>query len=250
MSKMGLLERVLEPGALGVVFQPVYEVHDSGLRPHYVEGLIRGPRDTSLEPPEILFEYARNKGREVELDRCCIATLLQAARRLPEPLRLGINVHASTLARDPEFLAFLGDTAAAAGIDVERLVFEIVEHVLPWDLQCFRTALEGLREIGVAIALDDVGRGQSNYMMILECRPHYFKIDRYFVHGAGSDFYRTALLASVAQLAFPFGARVVAEGVESQADLQAVCSAGIGLVQGFLFGQPGPDIKELNVPSA
>jgi EAL domain-containing protein (putative c-di-GMP-specific phosphodiesterase class I) len=232
-----LIDRVLEPGALSVRFQPVYEVTQALPACHYVEALIRGPRGTTLETPDILFEYARKKNQESAVDKACVATILCAARRLPSRLSLGINVHASTLALDPEFLSFLGDTAEHEGISVSRLVIEIVEHAPPWDLAGFHNSLEGLRSIGARIALDDVGLGHSNYMMILECRPHYFKIDRYFVHGAKGDFYRQAVLTSVSQLARPFGARVIAEGVETPADLAAARASGIDLVQGYLFGE-------------
>src|SRR6185295_18002860 len=187
-----------------------------------------------------------------DVDRACVSTVLRAARSFRDDVQLGINVHASTLAMDPEFLMFLGDAAATSGIAVERLVIEIVEHAPPWDVRAFRNALDGIRSIGARIALDDVGLGQSNYMMIVECRPHYFKIDRYFVHGALTDFYRQAVLASVAQLARPFGARVVAEGVESEADLAAARAVGIDLVQGYLFGRPhsGADARTDNILGA
>lgn len=249
MSERRLIDAILEPGALSVRFQPVYDVSDRELRWHYVECLIRGPRGTSAEQPEILFEYARRMNREAEADRASLATILHAARALPAQTRLGVNVHASTLARDPEFLPFLGDAARHSGIGVERLVVEIVEHAPPWDVAALRNALDGLRSIGADIALDDVGLGHSNFKMILECRPSYFKIDRYFVHGAEPDFHRQAVLASVAQLALPFAARVVAEGVESEADLRAARAAGIHLVQGYYFGKPcsGTDFKTANL---
>jgi len=116
-----------------------------------------------------------------------------------------------------------------------RLVVEIVEHAPVWDVEAFRNVLGGLRAIGARVALDDVGLGHSNYLMILECRPDYFKIDRHFVHGAHADFYRQAVLRSVAQVAVPFGAQVVAEGVEAPEDLAAVRAAGIALAQGWLL---------------
>jgi EAL domain-containing protein (putative c-di-GMP-specific phosphodiesterase class I) len=259
MTDRCLIERILEPGALSVRFQPVYEVRGQAARCHYSECLIRGPQGTSVEPADILFEYARKKNREGEVDRACVSTILRAAQGLHADVDLGINVHASTLAMDPEFASFLADSAGAVGISTERLVIEIVEHAPPWDVACFRTALDGLRCIGTRIALDDVGLGQSNFMMILECRPDYFKIDRYFVRGAGTDFYRQAVLAAVAQLARPFGARVVAEGVETDEDLATARAAGIDLFQGYLFGAPCPaqDVadkpctgRERPVPSA
>jgi EAL domain-containing protein (putative c-di-GMP-specific phosphodiesterase class I) len=235
-----LIDRVLEPGALTAAFQPVCEVREGALRTHYLEALIRGPRGTSVEAPNVLFEYARRKNRAAELDRACVRAVLSAASSLPAHTRIGLNIHASTLALDPEFLNALGDAASANGISAERLVVEIVEHAPPWDVSGFRNGVAGLRAIGARIALDDIGLGHSNYMMILECRPDYFKIDRYFVHDARTDFYRRAVLASVAQLARPFGAQVVAEGVETADDLLAAREAGISLFQGWLMSGAHP----------
>ena len=234
------MDSIVRPGALAVRFQPVFHTADGGPHVHYFEALIRGPQGTSVEAPEVLFEYARRKGCSAVVDAACVRAALFEARALPANARLGLNVHASTLALDPEFLNVVGDTASASGIDPARLVLEVVDHAPPWDVAGFRNGLDGLRAIGARIALDDIGLGQSNYRMILECRPDYFKVDGYFVRGAASDFYRQAVLGSVAQLARPFGAQVVAEGVESVDDLRAVRAAGIDLVQGWLLGAAQP----------
>jgi EAL domain-containing protein (putative c-di-GMP-specific phosphodiesterase class I) len=234
------MDLVLRPGALTVAFQPVFEVQGEALRTHYLEALIRGPRGTAVESADVLFEYARRKNRAADLDRACVHTVLAEARRLPGSCRIGLNIHASTLALDPEFLNVLGDALSLYGIHPGRLIVEIVEHAPPWDVDGFRNGLAGLRDIGARIALDDIGLGHSNYLMILECRPDYFKIDRHFVRGARHDFYRQAVLASVAQLARPFGAQVVAEGVEAAEDLEAVRASGIGLVQGWLLSEAHP----------
>ena len=238
MPDADLLQRILSPGALRVFFQPVCEA--ANRRPHYYEGLVRGPVGTTVESPEVLFEYVRRKNRSADADRACVRAILQEARHLPSDTRLGLNIHASTLALDPEFLNFLGDTAAANAIAPSRLVVEIVEHAPPWDVKGFRNGLACLRDIGARVALDDIGLGHSNYLMVLECRPEYLKIDRYFVHGCHADFYRQAVLDSVVHLARPFGAQVVAEGVEDEADLDAVRNAGIGLIQGWLLDPPRP----------
>ena len=240
MTERFLLDRILEPGSLSVDFQPVLEVHGSRPRPHYLEALIRGPRGTSAESPSILFEYARKKSRESAVDRACVEAILNAAKGLPADATLGINVHASTLAMDAKFVDYLATALEAHGLSPRRLIVEVVEHAPPWDVKGFRSALKSLRALGVLIALDDIGLGHSNYMMILECRPDYFKVDRHFVNGCHKDFHRRAVVASVAQLARPFGARVVAEGVEDPADLVALKRLGITLIQGFLFGMPLP----------
>ena len=91
MTEPSLMDRILDPGALSVRFQPVYEVHASVTLGHYLECLIRGPRGTSVESPEILFEYARNKNRESDVDRRCVSVILEAARNVPPHVRLGLN---------------------------------------------------------------------------------------------------------------------------------------------------------------
>jgi EAL domain-containing protein (putative c-di-GMP-specific phosphodiesterase class I) len=240
VSDRFLLDRILERGSLSVHFQAVLDLQSTPLQAHYLEALVRGPRGTTAEAPSILFEYARKKSKEALVDRACVEGILEAAATLPPDLLIGINVHASTLAMDGGFVDFLASALGAHGFSPRRVVIEIVEHAPPWDVVSFRAALTGLRRLGARIALDDVGLGHSNYMMICECRPDYLKIDRYFVDGCHGDFHRRAVLASVAQLARPFGARVVAEGVESVEDMVSLRRLGITLVQGFLFGQPAP----------
>jgi EAL domain-containing protein (putative c-di-GMP-specific phosphodiesterase class I) len=137
-------------------------------------------------------------------------------------------------------VAFLDRAASSAGFATESVVVEIVEHNRPRDTAAFQRGLRELRGLGVRIAVDDVGLGEANLLMILACRPDYLKVDRYFVHGSRADFHRQAVLTSIVQLARPFGARVIAEGVETEADLQAVQTVGFDLVQGYLFGQPCP----------
>ncbi len=248
MSDRFLLDRILEPGSLSVRLQPVLELHGGAVHPHYFEALIRGPRGTSAESPAILFEYARKKSKESLVDRACVAAILDETRGMPEDMVLGINVHASTLAMDAGFVEFLAALLQARGLSPSNTVIEVVEHAPPWNIGGFRAAILALRALGTRIALDDVGLGQSNYMMILEGRPDYLKVDRHFVDGCHRDFYRRAVLASVAQLARPFGARVVAEGIEDPADLTALRRLGISLVQGYLLAKPAP-VAEIVIPT-
>jgi EAL domain-containing protein (putative c-di-GMP-specific phosphodiesterase class I) len=234
-----LLDALLEPGRLSVVFQPIFEV-GSAVKLHALECLIRGPRGTNAENPAVLFEYVRRKRAEAAIDRACVAAALKEAALLPGAATFNVNVHASTLARDTGFSDFLLERAAEAGIPPTRLVLEIVEHAPPLDVPGFRRALSELREAGVTIALDDVGLGQSNYKMILDVRPDIYKLDRYLVSGAWSDPYRQVILDSLARMVRRLEARAVAEGVEDRSELVAVEAAGIDLVQGFLFSKPLP----------
>ncbi|HSP17190.1 MAG TPA: EAL domain-containing protein [Thermoanaerobaculia bacterium] len=238
MSDRTRLDEVLAPGGVRVVFQPIFEVIGDGVRVHSLECLSRGPKGTSMERADVLFDYVRLKREESAVDRLCIDVALREASNLPASTRLNINVHASTLGRDPGFVRFMRSAAERNAIAMDRVVVEIIEHSPAWDGRSFQAALEALRDAGVAIALDDVGIGHSNYRMILDCRPEYLKIDRYLISGIAQDRARQAVIESIITLARKLGARAVAEGVEHVEDYFALRAVGVHLVQGFLFSGP------------
>jgi len=239
-ERLGLLEQLSAPGAISVVFQPILQVVNAGLAVHGVECLTRGPRGTKLEAASTLFDSVRQAGLEAEVDRLCTRAVLSEARGLPVWLPLALNVHASTLGRDAGFAEALLESAHASGIAPTRVTVEVVESSAPGDGERFAAALAELRRHGFAFAVDDVGLGHSNLKMFVDVRPDYFKIDRYFVDGVENDPYRRAVLTCVRELAHAVGARVVAEGVESDTALRVVLESRIDLVQGNLFAQPLP----------
>jgi EAL domain-containing protein (putative c-di-GMP-specific phosphodiesterase class I) len=232
------LNRILQPGGITPVYQPVFRAQDGTLNLFAVECLARGPKGTNFESAGVLFEYVRLKREESLVDRACIVAALRGASSLPETLRFALNVHASTLGRDHGFIQFLQTTAAATGIGLERLTIDIVEHAPPWDGVSFLAAVRELRELGAHIALDDVGLGQSNFKMLLDVEPNYLKVDRYFVDGCAADPRRRAVIHALYELASQFGAEIIAEGVTNDADQHALQEMGVTLMQGFHFAEP------------
>jgi len=234
---MSLWDRILEPEGLTTVFQPIFELGPQR-KIFALEALTRGPKGTNIERSDVLFEYVRRKRREAEVDQLAIEAALRQARGLLEVPALTLNVHASTLERDRRFAASLAGLSAEYEIPLDRILIEIVEHAPPWNGPHFLTTLGELRELGVRIALDDVGLGQSSFRMILDCRPDLLKIDRHFVAGAHADPLRRAVLESISDLARRLGGRAVAEGIEDERDLAAVAEIGIRLAQGYLLCEP------------
>jgi len=234
------MDEVRRPGALRIEFQPMVTVHDDGPELYALEALTRGPRGTTMERPDVLFEYARRKGEETELDMLCIGAALAEAATLPGRPHISLNVHGTTLCNVPEFSRTLTAAALGHGITPNRLMLEIVEHRAAWGIEALRTTLGDLRSAGVRIAIDDLGVGASNYHMFIDCRPDHLKIDRYIVHGCSRDPYRIAVLRSIVALASACGARPIAEGVEGGEDLAAVRELGIDCVQGWLFARSAP----------
>ena len=240
MNDGSVLEQLLAPGALHPLFQPIFDIRNGRSTLHALEVLMRGPQGTNVEHAGVLFEYVRRRHEEARIDRACFTAALDATASLPGQPRISINVHASTLAKDKGFVGFLVEAAETRGVRLSRLILELLEHTPFWDVRPLLDALRELRGFGVEVALDDVGVGQSNYRMMVECRPDYFKLDRYFMVGAAQDRYRQAVIASLARLASTCGARAVAEGVELESDLRLVAELGVDLVQGYFLATPLP----------
>jgi EAL domain-containing protein (putative c-di-GMP-specific phosphodiesterase class I) len=234
------LGRLLAPGGLTPLFQPVFQVTAGTAQLASVEALVRGPAGSNFERADVLFDYVRRKHAEFEVDRACLATILSAATLLPGYLRFSANVHAVTLSRDPGFLDTLLRRLEAHHLSPSRLTLEIVEHAPAFaDAALFRT-LDALRATGIRIALDDVGLGMSNYRMVLDLRPDFLKIDRYFVSGAPRDEGRRFVIESIELLGRRFGARVIAEGAETRDEVDACLGLGVHLIQGHYFSGAVP----------
>lgn len=238
---MTLLDILLRPGALTSMFQPIVRLRGAAAVPYAYECLTRGPAGTNLERPEVLFEYVRRKGAENVVDRACISAALRSAPLSSARARLSFNVHASTIGYDRELPHFLLKELELARIDPRGIILEIVEHsAAAGQTPPLRARIAELRRHGIAIALDDIGLGQSNYRMMLEVEPDYFKVDRHFVAGSHADPRRCAVIASLAQLARDLGGAVIGEGIEDDRDLAPLTRCGVELFQGFLFGRPFP----------
>jgi len=233
-----LAERILTPGALTVLYQPIVRLEGSHVTLYALECLTRGPAESNAARADVLFDYVRFKRLEPAVDRACCAAGLAAAAQLPSVPMLSLNVHATTIGRDREFSDFLQQAAELNGVSLNRLTLEVVEHSHYAGGPAFCRALNRLRELGLSIALDDVGLGHSNYRRMLDARPEYLKIDRYLVCGASTDPHRRAVVESIATLAQRIGARVIAEGIESDADLDILRQSGIELAQGYLLARP------------
>jgi EAL domain-containing protein (putative c-di-GMP-specific phosphodiesterase class I) len=238
MTEESLLDTILGPNGLSARFQPILEFNGSDWDVHAVECLMRGPSATNLESADVLFEYARRKRAESVVDRACIATALKSTEQLVGVPRFFLNVHASTLGRDADFARFIAETAANHSIDLGRITLEIVERRPYWNGPRFMATLDRLRMLGIRIALDDFGLGESNYRMMLDCWPDSIKIDRYLVRNCDSDYGRRAILESILSLAMTIGSTVIAEGVQTRAELKTIKDLGFTLAQGFVFYEP------------
>jgi len=229
--KKTILDTILDPYELSVRFQPIFKIQGGARGVDSVEALIRGPRGTNFERADILFDYVRRKKAEAAVDQSCLTAICEAAKSLPSKVRINVNVHASTLGHNSGFVDFFRRHVQKQSLAPERFTMELVEHAPSCNIPELTNSIAKLRSCGVRIALDDVGLGQSNYRMMLDCHPEYFKLDTYFVRGLSTDSKRRAVVESVAALAKALESSVVAEGVATDDELLLLEALGIDLAQ-------------------
>ncbi|RFU19507.1 putative bifunctional diguanylate cyclase/phosphodiesterase [Geodermatophilus marinus] len=226
-------------GELSVLLQPVVSLEEH--RVVGVEALLRWQHPQLGEvPPAEFVPIAERTGVIGDLQRWALHQAAVAATALAgngPPLRLGVNISASHVAAR----TLVGDVAEVlrcTGLAPERLILEITEATVLADGEYVRLDVEALRLMGVHVALDDFGTGQSSLAHLTRLPIDVLKLDRSFVSRVDRDRKARALCESVVAIGRALGLDVVAEGVETPAQLATLQALGCGFAQGFLLARP------------
>lgn len=218
---------VLERGGPRIALQPIVHTEDRHVRGF--EALSRFPGNGWT--PQQWFAEARMLGRGVELEASAITCALATLPRLPPEATLAVNASADALLSDTVLKALTGEHAG-------RLVVELTEHARIEDYDLLTDSLTALRASGARIAVDDAGSGWAGLEHILRLQPEVLKLDRALITGVDDHTGRQAMLEAMVGFANRMGAVLVAEGVETQAELACLRSLGVPYAQGYLLGSP------------
>ncbi|SFX32123.1 phosphodiesterase [Marinospirillum alkaliphilum] len=234
--QQGALQDILQQGRLLPLFQPVVSLREKCF--YGWEALIRGPMESYLHHPLELFRCARQEGLLVALEQLSREKSLAAFARQQLPGKLFINASPDVLTEPDHEPGQTLELVQASGLEPGQLVIELTEQQPVHDFELMRRAINHYREMGFQIALDDLGNGYSGLRLWSELRPDYVKIDRHFVHQISHDRVKQDFLRFVLDMARSVGSTVIAEGVETQAEMQMLLDLGINLVQGYHFSRP------------
>jgi EAL domain-containing protein (putative c-di-GMP-specific phosphodiesterase class I) len=227
---------LLMRGFYSMVFQPI--LHTSSVTPLGFEALLRGPVGTPLAAPGRLFNQEGYIDVELlsRLDMACIGSALRTGRMLASEGLLFVNIHGHTVPHfSPDaFLKLLDDT----GIDPGQVVFELSERTNQDHVREIAKKLREFRRWGVKLALDDVGSRYPWLMHMLWLEPEFVKADRNLIQGVDTHPRKQDLLEGLTIFSKKMGARLIAEGVETNREYSALTEVGVPLVQGFLLGRP------------
>ena len=232
------LRDIIEGDRLKPHYQPILDLRTG--RMHGYEGLTRGPSDSLLHSPLNLFKVALLTGQQVNLEAACCRSLMRGFQASGQPQKLFLNISPGSLSMAPFLALFQMDGLRELGLTPDRIVIELTENQPTYDFRQLVETAGLFRKLGFAIAMDDLGEGFSSLRLWSELRPEYVKIDKHFIHGVSQDPVKFQFLRSLRDIAGKTGARVVAEGVELEADLAVVQDLGLDLGQGYLFGRPAP----------
>ncbi|MDT3445092.1 EAL domain-containing protein [Pseudofrankia sp. BMG5.37] len=221
---------LIDGGGPQIHLQPIVDLHSG--QAVAVEALSRFPDSTR---PGSLFADAAAVGLGPELETTAVHRALALLPDLPPYVRLEVNASPTTVTSG------LIDVLLSTGAP-RRLALEITEHEYVDENHDLLAALAILRGHGVHIVIDDMGTCYSGLQLLLQLRPDVIKIDRYIVRGMATDPAHWAVAEGLARIAHGIGAQVVAEGIESAADLTAARTAGIDYGQGFFLGRPTADL--------
>jgi predicted signal transduction protein with EAL and GGDEF domain/CheY-like chemotaxis protein len=232
-----------EPGAPTIEFHLEYQpkVALSTGRAVGVEALLRWTSPTlgSVSPAEFI-PVAEESGLIVKLGEWVLGTACHQAKAWADagqPLRVAVNVSARQF-REVDFPTTVATVLCEVGVDPELLELEITEGVIMEDtLACCQIVLE-LKQLGIRIALDDFGTGHSSLSYLARLPIDSLKIDRSFIRTIGESRSGETITAAIIALSRGLGLTVVAEGVETEAQLAFVRAHGDAEIQGFLFARP------------
>jgi EAL domain-containing protein (putative c-di-GMP-specific phosphodiesterase class I)/CheY-like chemotaxis protein len=236
-AQAGHLEEVLDrfERALArswMAFQPIVNVRTREV--YAYEALVRTD-EASMRRPDVLIATAERLGRVHDLGRAVRAAVGRAAHRAPPGTHLFVNLHGLELIDEELF-----DPRGPLIEHAPRIVFEITERI-GIDPVAGPARLAMLRRLGYRIAIDDLGAGYAALGALATLEPDVVKLDMSLVRDLHLHGAKRRVVGALATLVRELGAQVVAEGVETEAERDAIISSGIDLIQGHLHGKPERD---------
>lgn len=224
------IEAALQPGGIVPVFQPIVDLGTLQLAGY--EALARFEVGAQRRP-DLWFEVAGEVGLREELELAAIRAATRRFDDLPDGTFLSLNA-------SPETAMSEGLGEALLGLPLDRVDLEITEHAPIPDYAALSTALAPHRAAGLRLAIDDAGAGFASLRHIIRLQPDVIKLDISLVRDIDTDRARRSLAIALVSFAMEMGLSIVAEGIETAAELETLRNLHVRFGQGYFLGRPGP----------
>jgi len=240
LTLLGELRHAVEAGELVLYYQPKVSLADN--RMSSVEALVRWRHpQRGFVPPSEFIPFAEQTGYISAITRWVIRTAVAQAgewHRAGLGIRMAVNVSARDLRSEDSLVQYVWAALLEAELPPGMLCLEITESGLMDDPKSAQSTLRKLRDLGIATSIDDYGTGYSSLAYIKQLAVNELKIDRTFVAGMEADRRNAAIVRSTIELGHNLGLTVVAEGVETDHELEQLRGFGCDMAQGYLYARP------------
>jgi diguanylate cyclase (GGDEF)-like protein len=236
------LRRSIEQGDLTLAYQPLIDLRSGAVAGFEALARWDHPQRGPISPTEFI-PVAEESGLIVPLGRWALETAVETLGQWDSghgaelPLSVSVNLSALQIARD-DITGLVRSALARHGLSGERLVLELTESAIVQDPRRATTVLEGLKALGVSVAMDDFGTGYTSLAYLQRLPIDMLKIDRSFVSGMLRDSDSVAIVRAILSLASALGMATTAEGIDSPELARALAEMGCSHGQGFHFARP------------
>lgn len=234
---------ILENRLIATVFQPIISLRDGAVLGY--EALSRGPKGTEFESPQKLFELAREYEDLLNLEYLLRYKALESAAKIAMQCKLFINVNPNIIHDKMFGQGFTRQYLEQFSIREEHIVFEITEQQMHGSREDFINAVIHYKKQKYNIAIDDAGAGYSGLNLISDLHPHYIKLDMELIRGIDHDYIKQALVKSMCEYASLTQTGLIAEGIETEDELEKLIEFGVAYGQGYFIQRPDARIKPI-----
>lgn len=220
---------------IAMAFQPIVDIETGAVFAY--EALVRGADGAGAA--EVLARVTPEN--RYAFDQKCRVTAIEdavAAGILDTDAYLSINFLPNAVYSPAACIQLTLKTAHACGLPIERLIFEFTENEDMADPDHVRNIVESYKKMGFGTALDDFGAGYAGLGLLARFQTDYIKLDMDLIRNIDRSMPRRAIVEGVLRIAEKLGIKVIAEGIESPAEYEVLCSLGVRLIQGYYLARP------------
>jgi len=221
--------RILDEELIYILFQPIVDLNNGRILGY--EALCRGPKQSPLHTPDILFQTAESTNKVIALDDL-------ARKKAIELFTPFLNLRPSQIASYDFFKTEAFAQMKRNNISFSNIVLEITEQCPISYISNYKALFKDLKTLGVKIALDDVGAGYSGLKTILDIEPDYLKIDMELVKDIHKTPLKRNLMKGLVNLSNYCNMKIIAEGIECREELQTIIELGVYGAQGYFLQRP------------
>ncbi|MEG0771774.1 EAL domain-containing protein [Clostridium sp.] len=239
--------KILEEEDINMIFQPIVNLSNGEILGY--EALCRGPAKSPLHLPDLLFKTAKKSNKVNLLDELARIKAIEKFIPFLKSYKLFINMIPFNINDYDFYTSSTFQCLRDNGIDTSNIVLEITEQAPIHLMKNYKKFINDVKDLGIKIALDDVGSGYSGLKTILDVIPDYLKIDMDLTRDIHKDNFKRNLIKGLVTLSNNCDMKVIVEGIECREELETIMDVGAYGGQGYFLQRPIDLPEDISIES-